>query len=283
MKKSQRIECARQAVAICEAGFYQAPDGRRIDLNKQIQHAVSGTILYSPENIPNLTAIGPHYVTKFEVHNETTFEAVRRLAAAGKGPVGCLNFASARNPGGGFLTGAQAQEKSLARASALYPCLLARPEYYNRNRANRSTLYLDMVIFSPDVPFFRDDAGGLLDESITASVITAPAPNAGAVAVNEPANQHLVEPTLRRRAEMVLRVAAAHRIGCLVLGAWGCGVFRNDPRFVARVFAELLSPGGSFGGSFDEVLFAVYDRSEDQNTYNAFVNTFADVTLNQTT
>jgi uncharacterized protein (TIGR02452 family) len=128
MSRKQRIESAKQTVAICEAGFYRTRDSRRIDLAKQIQHAVAGTVLYSPENMPNFAPPNGRRSTKFEVRNETTISALRGLAARREESIVCLNFASARNPGGGFLTGAQAQEESLARASALYPCLHDRSQ-----------------------------------------------------------------------------------------------------------------------------------------------------------
>jgi uncharacterized protein (TIGR02452 family) len=191
------------------------------------------------------------------------------LAGAG-GHLACLNFASAKNPGGGFLAGSLAQEEALACASGLYPCLLRIPEYYERNRANRSALYLDLAIFSPNVPFFRDDHGALQENPLLASVITAPAPNAGAIAQNEPANSQLVEPTFRRRAEMVLSIAKAHNVDRLVLGAWGCGVFRNDPRMVASIFESFLKPPGKFADVFEQVVFAVFDRSQNLGTYKAF-------------
>ena len=80
MKKNQRIECAKQTVAISESGFYRSPGGLRVDLSKQIQHAVSGTVAYTAENIPAFAAGSPARSTKFEVRNETTFEALHRLA-----------------------------------------------------------------------------------------------------------------------------------------------------------------------------------------------------------
>lgn len=270
MNRDERVKCAEETVAICKAGYYTAQSGRRVEIKDHIARMVAGTVLY--EKSPPAAPPGGQSRTTITVANETTFNALQKLAREGKSSIGCLNFASARNPGGGFLTGAQAQEESLARASALYLSLLARPAYYEQNRAHRSALYLDAIIFSPDVPFFRNDGGELLERPLLASVITAPAPNRGAIMQNEPSNAPLVNPTLRRRAELVLAVAAGHAISNLVLGAWGCGVFRNDPGFVARTFSELLK--GTYAGVFENVVFAVYDQSPSRDTYKAFANVF---------
>lgn len=268
MKRSHRAECAKQTVEICERGGYIAPSGKSISIKQQVQDAIQGTVFYTQENVsfPGPTV---RCETRISVVNETTFNAVSRLFAAGHDHIACLNFASAKNAGGGFLNGAQAQEEALARASALYPCLLSQPAYYERNRGNRSALYLDLAIYSPKVPFFRNDAGELLESPVLASVITAPAPNAGAVMANESGNASLIEPTFKRRAEMVLAIAAANGVQHLVLGAWGCGVFRNDPAMVASIFKDLLN-GERFRGVFLQVIFAVFDTSETRSTFEAF-------------
>lgn len=273
MSRDKRAMTAKQTVAICEAGFYQAPSGKRVNIADELAASKVGTVLYSPEKPPVTRTSETKRATRFEVRNETTFQALARLVDSG-GHLACLNFASAKNPGGGFLNGSLAQEEALACASGLYPCLLKAPEYYERNRANRSALYLDLAIFSPRVPFFRDDTGVLLEKPVLASVITSPAPNAGAITQNEPANLKHVEPTLLRRCEQVLAIASAHQVDRLVLGAWGCGVFRNDPRMVARSFAEFLKQPGRFTGGFEEVVFAVFDRSENEATYRAFAEIF---------
>ncbi len=265
---------AKETVAICKAGYYVAPNGARVAIADGLTKAKAETVLYSPENPPVARAVAGARATRFEVRNETTFEALARLATPDVGHVACLNFASARNAGGGFLNGSLAQEEALCCESALYPCLLEAPKYYERNRANQSALYLDLAIYSPRVPFFRDDEGVLLVKPVVASVITAPAPNAGAVAANEPTNLQYLEPTLKRRAELVLGIAEAHEVDILILGAWGCGVFRNDPSTVARTFAELLNLPGKFAGSFAKVAFAVFDRTENQTTYRAFADKF---------
>jgi uncharacterized protein (TIGR02452 family) len=275
MNRDKRASMAKQTVAICEAGSYVAPSRASVDIAAHLERAKAGTLLYSSEKLP-VAASGTAAVgTRFEVRNETTFQALARLSGSSGQHLACLNFASAKNPGGGFLNGSLAQEEALACASGLYPCLLRAPEYYERNRANRSALYLDLAIYSPLVPFFRNDAGTLLEKPVLASVITAPAPNAGAIADNESANFRHVVPTLKRRAELILAIARAHRVDQLVLGAWGCGVFRNDPRTVAAAFAELLCPPGVYGGTFSTVVFAVLDRSDNKATYQAFAKQFS--------
>src|ERR1700761_388380 len=148
MKRSSRMEWAAETVSIGTSGFYISANGRRVDVIRAMNEAVTGTTLYSAESLPD-EPTGPNGgKTSFEVANETAFSALNRLHGEG-GHLGCLNFASAKNPGGGFLNGAQAQEEALARSSGLYPCLLKAPQYYERNRLNRSFIYLDLIIYSP--------------------------------------------------------------------------------------------------------------------------------------
>lgn len=270
MSRSLRSKLGQETVALCEAGRYVAPSGRTIEIGEAIHESIENTVLCLPETLPENVSRAMRLETRLAITEETTIAALRRLANEPGEHLACLNFASAKNPGGGFLGGSEAQEESLARSSGLYPCLLAAPEYYERNRACRTTLYLDLAIWSPNVPFFRDDSGAVLEEPFRASVITAPAPNAGAAASNEPMRVVEIEPTLRRRAAFVLRIAATRDVRRLVLGAWGCGVFRNDPRAVARIFGELLRGAGEFAGVFDHVVFAIYDRSPDRAVVRIF-------------
>ena len=126
------------------------------------------------------------------------------------------------------------------------------------------------MIYSPRVPVFRDGDGGLLEEPYAVSFITAPAVNAGAVRRNEPGRVGSILPTMRRRLARLLWVAANHQHPALILGAWGCGVFQNEPTMIAGLFAEALGPGGPFHGCFRQVVYAVYDRSPGQEVISAF-------------
>jgi uncharacterized protein (TIGR02452 family) len=266
-------DVAGETLEIIDRGAYTSSTGAAVDLRAAIDAAVRGTVLFTPEDLDALATALPAAGggrPRVEVTDETTAGAARRLVEAeGAIDVAMLNFASAKHPGGGWLSGARAQEEDLARCSALYRCLLAQPRYYEANRAHPSLLYTDHVIHAPGVPFFRDDRHELLDEPYMASVITAPAPNAGEALRREPGAAPQVRATLAARARKVLAVAADRGHRTLVLGAWGCGVFRNDPAHVAGVFADLLE-GPAFAGAFDRVVFAVYDRSAARATLRAF-------------
>ena len=209
------------------------------------------------------------FATTFDVLNETTLAGIARVLSEGPGPVAALNFASAKNPGGGFLNGSQAQEESLARSSALHASLMRAWEFYERHRASPSLLYSDAMILSPGCPIIRDDDGALLEEPRLATFITSAAPNAGAAMDNRPQEVPLIPDVFRRRTEYVLALATFHGYKQLVLGAWGCGVFRNDPAVVAAAFAHHLQQG-AWSGRFERVVFSVLDASSSQETLAAF-------------
>lgn len=260
---------ARETEEIVARGSYLAPGGREVSLAAAVEAARAGTraVGPGPVEVPDL----PPAETAVEVTGESSAQAARRLADR---PVAVLNFASARNPGGGYLNGAQAQEEALCRASALYTCLLRASDFYAYHRAHRDPFYTDRVIHSPAVPVFRDDRGRLLDEPFTAGFLTAAAPNAGVVLRTAPERAAGLPGALAVRAERVLETAAAHGYRRLVLGAWGCGVFRNDPVQVATAFQVLLAPDGRFGRTFEHVVFGVLDRTAGGVVRGAFEKVF---------
>lgn len=265
---------AKETVAIVDRGEYTCPSGQVVSLRGAIDAAVGGTVLHRPEDfeaggLPRPEGGGA--APRIEVWSDTTGGAARRLAEDGS--VAALNFASAKNPGGGFMGGAKAQEEDLARCSALYHCLRTQRDYYDVNRAEASMLYTDHIIFAPGVPFFRDERLDLLARPFLCSVVTAPAPNAGEHLRRDARGHAAISEALDRRAERVLRVLAHHRQRVLVLGAWGCGVFRNDPAEVAAVFKKWLH-APAYLGAFDRVVFAIRDRGREQATLRAFERAF---------
>lgn len=275
--RDRRSALARQTLAILEGGSYVDASGLRVDISQQTAACVDGTVLYSPAELRELVASlyeatnAGSRATQFEVTGETTLAAARRIVDQFGGErTLCLNFASAKNPGGGFLGGSQAQEESLARSSALYPSLISQPAYYEANRACRTAIYTEHMILSPNVPVFRDDPGKLLAQPYSVHMLTAPAVNAGAINANEPANEASIVPKMLERIEMVLAIAAERTYEQLILGAWGCGVFRNDPATIAELFAKALKVDRRFSNRFRMVTFAILDGSAEQRFISPF-------------
>lgn len=280
--RSERALIAKQTVEILECGHYTSPAEQVVDLAKQIQNAVQGTAHLAPDSFGDifrqrdqkLATERNNHQTQFTVSNTTTLAAARELLQQNASPVLCLNFASAKNPGGGFLSGSQAQEESLARASGLYASISGVNAYYDINRQCGTSLYTDHMIYSPGVPVFRDDADELIQHPYCISILTAPAVNCGAVIKNEPEKTQEIETTMLARIDKVLALAVVRGYPRLVLGAWGCGVFGNQPSDVAKWFATHLS-GPVYQGVFNSVYFAVLDNTETESTIGPFQDLFS--------
>jgi uncharacterized protein (TIGR02452 family) len=255
---------ARQTVAIVHNGGYVAPGGDVVTIGDDVARAASGTHLYLPDDALPDAESRPDTSLRVEITPESTLEAGRRLGPG----TAALVFASARNPGGGFLNGARAQEEDIARASALHECLRTVPDFYAHHRREPDLRYSDRVIYCPEVPVFRDADGTLLEEAYGLSFLVAAAPNLGAILAQQPDLAGTVPAALNRRAERVLRVAAAHGHRRIVLGAWGCGVFRNPPEIVAEAWRHALTEVPAF----EHVVFAILDRTGDGPTFRAFLD-----------
>ncbi|MFJ9693652.1 TIGR02452 family protein [Kitasatospora sp. NPDC101183] len=254
-------DVARANEKVAEQGSYRIGDGEPVQVGEALAAARAGTVSYAPADLDALLRTGepgpgPLGEGRVEVTAEGSIEAARRLVEAGAGPVGVLNFASARNPGGGYLRGARAQEEDLCRSALLYTCLLEAPDYYEAHRASTDLRYSHRVVVSPGVPVIRGGRGELLERPYPVTFLTSPAPNAGQLERRSPGAD--VRGVLAERALRVLAAAARHEVRALVLGAWGCGVFRNDPAQVAEAFEGAL---GRYGAAFERVVFAVWDRT----------------------
>ena len=180
-----------------------------------------------------------------------------------------LNFASSKHPGGGFITGAHAQEENLCYHSNLYKALQKHESFYEYNRNNlRKALYTDGIIYTENVLFFRQNFMNTIPRF--ADVITCAAPNRGA-ALRNGVKEIDIQRTMSRRLEQILKVAIENGNKNLVLGAFGCGVFRNDLEFVATEIKRLLTVKG-YGKYFDNIILPALKK--DGNEYSTFINVF---------
>jgi uncharacterized protein (TIGR02452 family) len=259
------VQLGEEAVVIAQAGKYIGPSGL-VGISTEVKACVQATVHYTADHPHPAPATGPH-ITSYEVTNETTLSAHRRHLAKGHKVVS-LNFASATHPGGGFLTGARAQEEYLCRSSALYLAIEDSPMYAYHRREGHNR-YSDAMIYSPEVPVFRDDDHRLLPAAYRASFITSAAPLTKHLHPEELV--HIPE-LLRHRIRKILTVAQVHGHDSLILGAWGCGAFGNDGHLVALLFHQALET--DFKGAFKEVTFAIIDTSPEKKFIGPFAKRF---------
>ncbi|MEE4382813.1 MAG: TIGR02452 family protein [Pseudomonadales bacterium] len=263
--RGRAAELGRSALEIVQARGYEHPPGRWIDLSGPIERSLAARRSLPPEAPLPEPPGGRFQQTTVQVRNETTFEAARRLVDDGRRTV-ALNFANGLHPGGGFLNGARAQEEVLCRSSGLFDTLQGDPMY----QAHAQRPLPDSSawsIYSPDVPVFRDDAGAFLDAPWLLSFITCAAPYAPTV--GQPESGDL----LAERIPRILEIAHCFGFEALVLGAWGCGAFENDPVRTACDFRTALE--GPFAGCFREVVFAIVDWSPERRILGPFRDAFA--------
>lgn len=276
MNKQQATQYGLETMDILKKGEYELPKGKRVSILKELNDSILYSLLYRPEELDALleqeSDKGCHSMV-IEVTGETTLEASKRLIDEGCSQVACLNFASAKNPGGGFLTGSRAQEESIARSSGLYPAIAQMKEMYDYNKRRKTGFYSDYMIFSPNVPVFRHDRGHLLEEPYLVSVITSPAVNAGVVRKYERDKIKEIDKVMLTRIKKVLMVAKAQKQEHVVLGAFGCGVFENLPSKVAKLFKEALEDE-RFQNHFKKIVFAIYEGTTQKPMLTTFRQTF---------
>lgn len=218
---------------------------------------------------------------KVAVSKKRSYEA----AFAYRGKNVCVhNFASATNPGGGVTSGANAQEECLCRCSSLYFCLNT-PEmwngFYKPHRTEKNPLHNDDIIYTPDVIVFKTDTAypELMKETdwYQVNVITCAAPNLRerpsnrfntgdgntAIEIADKELQRLHEKRLRR----ILDLPVANENEVVILGAFGCGAFANNPEVVAMAAKNVI---GEYEYTFRALEFAVYCSPRDERNYNIF-------------
>ena len=210
------------------------------------------------------------------VEEDTTFSAAKRYFVAGKTAV--LNFANPVTPGGGAQNGAMAQEECLCRSSNLYVCLTSSPflDYYQYNRSLHNHFYSDRIIYTKGVTVFKtdDEIPRLMPEHdwFQVDVITCAAPY---IAKRKYTNRTVLKNLFKSRIKNIFEVALENGITTLILGAFGCGAFKNPPELVASAFYETINEN-RYAEQFDRIVFAI-KKSERNTNYQFFSEAFCPI------
>lgn len=277
-------DSAEKRVAIFEDTMELCRENSR--LSDSIAHTISNTQFYPVQLIPVLDKADCSENTAVAVTKERTFESAKRFHSQyPENRIAVLNFASATNPGGGVTRGSSAQEEALCRCSTLYSCLNTKElfgKFYKMHRNRKDLRYTDTCIYTPGITVIKSDTAfpELLTETewFDVDVITCAAPNLRKMPYNamNPGNAEHIRVSdaelleiHKKRGMRILNIAAANHADILILGAFGCGAFRNNPSIVARAYKEILH---DYIGYFKAINFAVYCPSNDLSNYNVFKN-----------
>ena len=260
-----------------------------LDLSASINVAKKNTTVLYENDYPAFDASKTKDMT-IEVSGDRSFQAAMRLRKEyPDAKIAVMNFANAFHAGGGVASGASAQEECLCRTSTLYPLLYRqtlRNTFYkyhhdlNTPKASDSLIYTEGVIIcktDEDLPKRMPK-----EDWVTVDVITIAAPD-----LRDKSNIHV--PLVNggtymndaelfgyhvKRAIHMLTCAAAKGADVLVLGAFGCGAFQNNPEVVARAYKIALQ---EFPKVFRRVEFAVYCPPGGSTNYDVFTKVLGQI------
>ncbi len=254
-----------------------------LELKNNISLSIDNQVFISEKSEVVLPKATKKEKAQIIVSGKRTFEAAEHYVKQGKKTC-VLNFASATNAGGGVVNGSSAQEECLCRCSTLYPCLRVDKlwkEFYLPHREANNPLYNNDCIYTPDVYVFKSDIDfpELLskNEWWKVNILTCAAPNlrekpSNAMNPNAGSKQAKItiqelEKLLESRIRRIFEIAASNENEVLILGAFGCGAFRNPPEVVAKVFNRVMK---EFVYYFDIIEYAVFHRVGELANYEAF-------------
>lgn len=206
-----------------------------------------------------------------------TFEAARQYAGKGR-KVCALNFANSFRPGGGVIEGCTAQEECLCRISTLYSCLAIQDnvdKFYDPHRASGNPFANDDIIYTPDVTVFKTDTlhPELMDEKdwYQLDVITAAAPDLSTCPESISRSSDFIKNlgVLHiMRGSRIMDVALSQGVDTIIVGAFGCGAFSNDPNIVAKAYQAILA---DYIHAFRTIEFAIYcPEGQETENYKVF-------------
>lgn len=258
-------------VQIVNSGSYFTEDGNFVTLPDD-HKMINGTVFYDKEfSVDNVPALKQE--TIIEITNRDCLKETIRLKKEGYFPA-VLNMASRQNPGGGVRKGSRAQEESIFRRTNLFRSLYQFVPYAGIFGVAKAEQQYPLDpdfggIYSPDVILFRDSERNgctLLEKPEYINVISVAAMRNPDLTQSGEISGHLIN-GVKNKMRTIFRIALRHRHDALVLGAWGCGAYKNPPRHIASLFHEVLNEK-EFKNKFRKIIFAIVEDHNSRRAHN---------------
>lgn len=217
---------------------------RKVDVDPSISIKFDSSVLRR-----GLSEPAPYPSTDIEIENIDTITAALRERKAGH-RVLVLNMANAHRPGGGWRSGAKAQEEDLFRCTDLHATLTE----------NLYPMRGDEVIYTPKAHILRDASYQDLEEPVEIGVVSVAAKQ-NPFTINGMLIRHTRHETEDKIA-LIYHIGAIQKYDCLILGALGCGAFNNPPHEIAEIFCDVTN---DYIQRFTKVIFAVMSDQYNVN------------------
>ena len=282
--RNMRADVFKHTVFLVQQGYYFNEEQEKINF-PDASTMIDGTKFYtSPRTVHHIPTMINETIVKVE--NIDCLLAAKNLLNEGYHPA-VLNMASRQNPGGGVQNGAGAQEENLFRRSILFQSLYQFAPFASNFGLHKSKHQYPLDrnfggIYTPHATVFRgteQDGYPLLDTPYQMSFIAVAGINRPALASPERIAPELVEP-IKNKIRTIFRIGLLHGHDSLVLGALGCGAFRNPPSHIARLFHEVMEEK-EFKNKYRLLLFAILDdhnarlKHNPEGNFLPFVKEFA--------
>lgn len=231
-------------------------------------HSVKQSIIYNKTFNPLLKNGNPTKIKVIDMDSVSAAFAEYKEHKGQNKKICILNFASYKNPGGKFMDGSSAQEECLCHASNLYNILEKFDRtYYAPHRTKGTTnraLYNNDAIYSPDVIF------NYLDGEFKCDVLTCAAPNFAAASRYYDVSSTENAGVLLDRTSFLRKILEDNKVDTAILGAWGAGVFGQDPNLVASYMNKVFKDS-----NIDTIIYAI-PRGINERNYSAFKKRIAE-------
>ncbi len=217
-----------------------------------------------------------HFETKYRILNKDTIDLALKLQKEGLNPC-VLNMASIFKPGGGWMTGAPAQEEQLFYRST-YDLALTDPKKMDVNRRWKYPIPTTGGIYTPDVFVFRDNEknGYTVWDYPDCKYVNfvAVAALKRPLVVNDMLTDFDAKLT-KEKIRTMLRISLIHGHTSVLLSAFGCGAYGNPPKHIAQLFKQVFDEM-EFKHQFTDVIFGILKTGKNDNNFEIFSRAFSD-------
>ena len=241
-----------------------------IKLCSAVDYSKKHTHIYWEDEYPTYSLLQTTTIDISVVNEKTIMSAIKNRKKYPGYKIAVLNFANPVNPGGGVKNGFMGQEEELCRCSTLYKIISDNSvcgKYYEHHKNCSSSISTDSLIYSEDIIILKSDEKEPVrmdsKEYISIDVITMAAPCCGKDMGTDAIDDETLYEIHIQRARHMLTVAAHKEVEVLILGAFGCGAFKNNPIVVAKAYSKVMK---EFSNCFKYIEFAIYSGSEEKNS-----------------